>query len=131
MVKAIARLKRHMKEIKGLQPRSCEVTSPEERREAELTIIKMVQEATFAKEIQCLLRNKETQVKDNVNKAAHTEMLDDLTTDAFINALRSFIAIRGTVRQIRCDQGTNFIGARCEFAEALREMDQVELKELG
>ncbi|KAL6455426.1 hypothetical protein MHYP_G00361280 [Metynnis hypsauchen] len=62
MVKAIARLKRQ--EIKGLQPRSCEVTSLEERREAELTIIKMVQEATFSKEIQCLLRHKETQVKD-------------------------------------------------------------------
>ncbi|KAL6490986.1 hypothetical protein MHYP_G00013310 [Metynnis hypsauchen] len=64
MVKAIARLKRHVKEIKGLQPRSCEVTSLEERREAELTIIKMVQEVTFSKEIQCLLRHKETQVKD-------------------------------------------------------------------
>lgn len=57
-------------------------------------------------------------------------MLDDLTTDAFINALRTFIAIRGAVRQIRCDQGTNFVGARNEFAQALREMDQVKLGEL-
>ena len=68
MVKAIARLKRHVKKIKGPQPRSCEVTSLEERREAEMTIIKMVQEATFSKEIQCLLRHKEPQVKDKVNK---------------------------------------------------------------
>lgn len=65
------------------------------------------------------------------SRAMHIEMLNDLNTDAFINALRSFIAIRGTVCQIRCDQGTNFVGVRCEFAEALKEMDQEELKELG
>ncbi|KAM7419774.1 hypothetical protein PAMA_016727 [Pampus argenteus] len=65
------------------------------------------------------------------SRAIHIEMLDDLTSDAFINALRSVIAIRGAVRQIRCDQGTNFVGARREFAEALREMDQEELKEKG
>lgn len=34
------------------------------------------------------------------SRAIHTEMLDDLTTDAFINALRGFIAIRGHVRQM-------------------------------
>ncbi len=45
------------------------------------------------------------------SRAIHIEMLDDLTTDAFINALRGFIAIRGHVRQLRCDQGTNFVGA--------------------
>ena len=65
------------------------------------------------------------------SRAVHVEMLDDMTTDAFINALRSFIAIRGKVRQIRSDQGTNFVGARREFAEALKEMDQEELKQLG
>ncbi|KAL7849158.1 hypothetical protein SRHO_G00207810 [Serrasalmus rhombeus] len=270
IVKAIARLKRHVKEIKGLQPRSCEVTSLEERREAELTIIKMVQEAFFSKETQgkdkfkklyrlspfldgqgilrvggrlthaalhpyvkhpvvlpkdchvsallikhhhervlhqgrgmtmnallsngiwilgcskavsshvykcttCrkLRRSPEQQrmadlpedrmettppftycgmdcfgpfyIKERrkelkrygllltcmCSRAVHIEMLDDLTTDAFINALRSFIAIRGMVRQIRCDQGTNFVGARREFAEALKEEDQEKLKELG
>ena len=46
------------------------------------------------------------------SRAIHIEMLDDLTSDAFINTLRSFIAIRGAVRQIKCDQGTNFVGAR-------------------
>jgi hypothetical protein len=57
------------------------------------------------------------------SRAVHIEVLDDMTTDAFINALRCFIAIRGTVRQIRCDQGSNFIGAKNEFSEALKEMD--------
>lgn len=45
------------------------------------------------------------------SRAKHIEMLDDLSTDAFINALRSFIAVHRTVRQILCDQGTNFFGA--------------------
>lgn len=45
----------------------------------------------------------------------HSEILDNLSTDSFINSLRAFIAIRSTVRQIRCDQGTNFVGTRNEF----------------
>lgn len=278
MVKAIARLKRLAKEKKGLKPRSCEASSLEERREAELVIIKMVQEAAFSQEIHCLQRHKEMQIKDKTklhklcpflddqgilrvggrlthaalhphvthsavlprdshisvllvkhyhekvhhqgrgmtmnelrssgvwilgcsravsshiykctkcrkfrrcteqqrmadlpqervetappftycgmdcfgpfyvkegrkelkrygvlltcmcSRAIHIVMLDDLTTDAFINTLRSFIAIRGAVRQLRCDQGTNFVGAKHEFVIALKEMDQEELKELG
>ncbi|XP_057709746.1 uncharacterized protein LOC130927761 [Corythoichthys intestinalis] len=64
------------------------------------------------------------------SRAIHIEMLEDLSTDAFINALRAFIAIRGPVRQIRCDQGTNFIGARNEFVDAFKEMDQGQLERL-
>ncbi|KAG1935726.1 hypothetical protein F2P79_019030 [Pimephales promelas] len=279
LVKAVARLKRLAKEIKGLKPRSSDASSLEERKEAELTIIKMVQEATLCQEIQCLRHHKETKLKDKVSqlhklcpflddqgvmrvggrlahaalhlhmrypailprdshvsallikhyhervyhqgrgmtinelrangiwilgcsklvsshihkctrcrkfrrcteqqrmadlpedrmettapftycgmdcfgpfhikegrkelkrygllltcmcsRGVHIEALDDLTSDAFINALCSFIAIRGSVRQIRCDQGTNFVGARREFIEALKQMDQEELKNLG
>ncbi|XP_057686666.1 uncharacterized protein LOC130912537 [Corythoichthys intestinalis] len=56
-------------------------------------------------------------------RAVHIEMLDDLTTDAFINALRCFIALRGAVSEIRCDQGSNFVGAKNELQEALKQMD--------
>ena len=41
------------------------------------------------------------------SSAIHIEVLDDLSTDAFLNALRCFIAIRGNVSQLRSDQGTN------------------------
>lgn len=58
-------------------------------------------------------------------------MLDDLSTDAFLNALRCFIAIRGNVSQLHSDQGTNFIGARREFLELMKQMDQERVKELG
>lgn len=54
------------------------------------------------------------------SRAVHMEMLEDLSTDSFINALRCFISIRGAVRQLRCDQGSNFVGARNEFREALK-----------
>lgn len=65
------------------------------------------------------------------SKAIHIEMPDDLSTNCFISAVRAFITIRGAVRQKRCDQGTNFVSARREFVEALKEMDQEKLKELG
>ncbi|XP_013855847.1 uncharacterized protein LOC106511638, partial [Austrofundulus limnaeus] len=35
------------------------------------------------------------------SRAIHIEVVDDLSTDAFLNALRAFIAIRGNVRQLR------------------------------
>ncbi|XP_058471988.1 uncharacterized protein LOC131445137 [Solea solea] len=58
------------------------------------------------------------------SRAIHIEMLEDLTTDAFLNALRCFIAIRGAVRQIRSDQGTNFLGAKNELKKGLMALDK-------
>lgn len=61
------------------------------------------------------------------SRAIHVEMLDDMSTDTFINALRCFIAVRSAVRQIQCDQGTNFVGAKNEFKTALQELDTQRL----
>lgn len=57
------------------------------------------------------------------SRAVHIEMLEDMSTDCLINALRCFIALRGSVRQLRCDQGTNFVGAKNEFKAAMKTMD--------
>jgi hypothetical protein len=57
------------------------------------------------------------------SRAIHIEMLEDMSTDSFINGLRCFIAIRGAVRQIKSDQGSNFLGAKNELKEALKEVD--------
>lgn len=54
-------------------------------------------------------------------------MLDDMSTDCFIKALRCFIAIRGAVRQIKSDQGSNFVGAKNELKAALKEVDTDKL----
>eukprot|EP00079_Xenopus_tropicalis_P036905 XP_017950676.1 PREDICTED: uncharacterized protein LOC101733728 [Xenopus tropicalis] len=58
------------------------------------------------------------------SRAIHIEMLENMSTDVFINALRCFIAIRGTVREIRSDQGSNFVGAKNELRKALEEVDK-------
>lgn len=68
VVKAIARLKRRVKEAIGLKLRSSEATSIEERREAELTIIRMVQEAAFSHEIHNLRHQKDIKTKDKASK---------------------------------------------------------------
>ncbi|KAK5907107.1 hypothetical protein CesoFtcFv8_004990 [Champsocephalus esox] len=57
------------------------------------------------------------------SRAVHIEMLEDLSTDAFINALRCFISLRGSVCVLRCDQGTNFVGAKNELQRALKQCD--------
>jgi len=56
--------------------------------------------------------------------AVHIETMNMLETDSYINALRRFLAEHGPVRQIRSDRGTNFVGAKRELADALREMDR-------
>lgn len=58
------------------------------------------------------------------SRAIHKEMLEDLTTDAFLNALRCFIALRGAARQIRSDQGTNFLGAKNKLEKCLKDLDK-------
>jgi hypothetical protein len=57
------------------------------------------------------------------SRAVHLEIAHSLSTDSFINALRRFVCRRGPVRQLRSDQGTNFIGARGELKDALLELD--------
>ena len=52
-----------------------------------------------------------------------------MTTDSFLNALRRFISRRGKVRQLRSDQGSNFVGAKNELADALKELDQTPVRE--
>lgn len=44
-------------------------------------------------------------------RAVHIELVIGLTTEAFLGALRRFIARRGRCQRIHCDQGTNFVGA--------------------
>ena len=46
------------------------------------------------------------------SRAVHIEMCHSLSTDSFINAYKRFVSIRGPVSLLRCDRGTNFVGAR-------------------
>lgn len=50
-------------------------------------------------------------------KAVHIEVVSDLTTDAFIAALKRFMSRRGNCRKLYCDNATNFVGARNKIKE--------------
>ncbi|XP_067943262.1 uncharacterized protein [Watersipora subatra] len=58
------------------------------------------------------------------SRAVHIEMLDQMTTDCLILALRNFMAIRGPVRTIICDNGTNFVGMKNEMERQLNLADK-------
>ncbi|XP_031549019.1 uncharacterized protein LOC116286607 [Actinia tenebrosa] len=62
------------------------------------------------------------------SRAVHIEVADSLETDSFIQALRRFISRRGPVREIRCDRGTNFVGAEAELKRPIDEMDDQKVK---
>lgn len=50
-------------------------------------------------------------------KAVHLECTSDLTTDAFLGALKRFIGRRGCCKIIHSDRGTNFVGANNHLQE--------------
>ena len=64
-----------------------------------------------------------------VSRAVHIEIAHSLETDSFLNALRHFIARRGPVHELRCDNDTNFVGAKAELRKAIEEMDHDEITE--
>ncbi|KMQ86241.1 hypothetical protein RF55_14823 [Lasius niger] len=50
-------------------------------------------------------------------KAVHIELVSDMSSETFINALKRFMARRGKVSHIYSDNGTNFVGASKELQE--------------
>jgi hypothetical protein len=59
-------------------------------------------------------------------KAIHLELVPDLSTEAFIAALRCFTARRGLYTNIYCDNGTNFVGAEKEIRRIVTEKEFVK-----
>ena len=62
------------------------------------------------------------------SRAVHIEVTHSLDTDSFIQALRRLIARRGNVRQIRSDNGSNFVGAEQELLKTFSEMDHNKIE---
>ncbi|XP_055590186.1 uncharacterized protein LOC129742320 [Uranotaenia lowii] len=61
-------------------------------------------------------------------KAIHMELVGDLTTQAFIAALRRFAARRNKPDLIMCDNGKNFVGARRELADLHKMFKQQQFQ---
>ena len=53
------------------------------------------------------------------SRAIHIEVAHSMETDSFLQALRRFTCRRGPIRELRSDQGTNFVGAENELKTAL------------
>ena len=53
--------------------------------------------------------------------AVHIEVTCTMETDSFIQTLRRFMSIRGKVRSIRSDHGTNFVGTNNELARLCKK----------
>uniref|UniRef100_A0A5S6QML0 Integrase catalytic domain-containing protein n=1 Tax=Trichuris muris TaxID=70415 RepID=A0A5S6QML0_TRIMR len=62
-----------------------------------------------------------------VYRAVHLELISSLSTEAFVQSMRRFVARRGRPSIVYSDNGTNFIGTR----EALRKVDWEKVKERG
>ncbi|XP_061709504.1 uncharacterized protein LOC133519514 [Cydia pomonella] len=56
-----------------------------------------------------------------VTRAIHLELVSDLTTDAYLLALKRFIARRGKPNEIFSDNGRNFVGLMHDFAKFLSQ----------
>ncbi|KAI7790024.1 hypothetical protein IRJ41_019694, partial [Triplophysa rosa] len=56
-------------------------------------------------------------------RVVHIELLNSMDVDAFLLALRRFIARRGRPHEIRSDCGTNFRGAERELREVFLNME--------
>ncbi|XP_055542522.1 uncharacterized protein LOC129728133 [Wyeomyia smithii] len=59
-------------------------------------------------------------------KAVHIELVSDLSTERFLQALRRFVARRGRPSDLYSDNGTNFVGARNKLQELLRLLKNKE-----
>ncbi|XP_062603438.1 uncharacterized protein LOC134265202 [Saccostrea cucullata] len=48
-------------------------------------------------------------------RGIHIEVIEEMSTSSFINALRRFTSIRGKVKELYSDRGTNFVGGTREL----------------
>lgn len=65
-----------------------------------------------------------------VTRAIHLELVTNLSTQMFLMAFKRFISRRGLPSQVYTDQGTNFIGAKNEMPNLLKDVNTQQTKEI-
>ena len=63
------------------------------------------------------------------SRAIHLEVAENLSTDAYINALRRFVCRRGNVECIVSDNGTNLVGTNKELRESIQHWNKEHIKD--
>ncbi|XP_017792100.1 PREDICTED: uncharacterized protein LOC108574093 [Habropoda laboriosa] len=61
-------------------------------------------------------------------KAIHLEVVSDMNTEAFIAALKRFMARRGLCHNIYSDNGTNFVAANNELTEVYQALQEDKVR---
>ncbi|GFX37817.1 integrase catalytic domain-containing protein [Trichonephila clavipes] len=64
------------------------------------------------------------------SQAIHLEIVSDLTTEAFLAALKRFVARRGRPIEIHSDNGRNFVGANNELRKILKALFKGKMEEI-
>ena len=61
-------------------------------------------------------------------RSVHLEVVNSMDTDKFIMCLRRFINRRGDVKELRCDNGSNFVASERELKKSLQEWNQGQVE---
>ena len=61
-------------------------------------------------------------------RAIHLQLVDDLSTDHFIVALKRFIVRRGRPQSIYSFNGTSFVGANNELRKCIKQLDEERIQ---
>lgn len=64
-----------------------------------------------------------------VTRAVNLELVEDLISNSFLNALKRFTARRGRCTVISSDNATNFIGARNELRDLYRAFQSQHIRD--
>ena len=61
-------------------------------------------------------------------RSVHLELVNSIDTDDFIMCLRRFTNRRGDVLELRCDRGSNFVGAERELRENIEKWNDQKIE---
>ena len=70
-------------------------------------------------------------VADLVTRFVSVEVVSSMSTAAFIEAFRSYAALRSCPRKVFSDRGTNLISGEKVLRKVLRDLDWPKIQDLG